>query len=205
MLDLWSFVHCRLLLFKKGCGTPVDGPYCQGCALLRKKFKEDLLTYCVEDTSESSDDNTNVVNAPQVPFVSNQDPGENSSPSPPQIDHCCHECGDSLDGIFCRRCTCKSCGKGAHYGYNCPPKVPIISNPELPNNQTVDEPLQSLQQQCLLGTCQKCGCNEYNGVCFYCTIGNGSTLYFLLTILQVLQTILHNPNTCHTLVSYVGR
>ncbi|GKA06104.1 hypothetical protein Tco_0685224 [Tanacetum coccineum] len=44
------------------CGTPVDGPYCQGCALLRKKFKEDVFAYCVEnfqdfqDTSESSDD-----------------------------------------------------------------------------------------------------------------------------------------------------
>ncbi|GJZ04559.1 hypothetical protein Tco_0537834 [Tanacetum coccineum] len=127
------------------CGTPVDGPYCQGCALLRKKFKEDLFTYCVEneffkdlqDTSESSDDNTNVVNAPQEPFVGNQDPGENSSPSPPHIDHCCHECGDSLDGIFCRQCTCKFCGKGAHYGYNCPPKVPIISNPEPCKNQTI--------------------------------------------------------------------
>ncbi|GJR83177.1 hypothetical protein Tco_0153962 [Tanacetum coccineum] len=51
------------------CGNPVDGPYCRGCALLRKKFKEDLFTYCVEngifqdlqDTSESSNDNTNVV------------------------------------------------------------------------------------------------------------------------------------------------
>ncbi|GJZ31613.1 hypothetical protein Tco_0576660 [Tanacetum coccineum] len=157
------------------CGTPVDGPYCQGCALLRKKFKEDLFTYCVEneffkdlqDTSESSDDNTNVVNAPQEPFVGNQDPVENSSPSPPQIDHCCHECGDSLDGIFCRRCTCKSCGKDAHYGYNCPTQIPIITNPEPCNNQTIGEPLQnlqSLQQQCLFGTCQKCGCNEYNGL-----------------------------------------
>ncbi|GJS52693.1 hypothetical protein Tco_0626055 [Tanacetum coccineum] len=171
------------------CGTPVDGPYCQGCALLRKKFKEDLFTYCVEneffkdlqDTSESSDDNTNVVNAPQEPFVGNQDPGENSSPSPPHIDHCCHECGDSLDGIFCRQCTCKFCGKGAHYGYNCPPKVPIISNPEPCKNQTIGEHLQNLQrqqQQCLLGTCQKCGCNEYNGVCFYCTIGNGTPSNF---------------------------
>ncbi|GJR48066.1 hypothetical protein Tco_1316169 [Tanacetum coccineum] len=128
------------------CGTPVDGPYCQGCALLRKKFKEDLFTYCVEneffedlqDTSESSDDNTNVVNAPQEPFVGNQDPGENSSPSPPHIDHCCHECGDSLDGIFCRRCTCKSCRKGAHYSYNCPPKALIISNLEPCKNQTID-------------------------------------------------------------------
>ncbi|GKB12075.1 hypothetical protein Tco_0845998 [Tanacetum coccineum] len=64
------------------CGTPVDGPYCRGCALLRKKFKEDLITYCVEngifqdcqDTSEISDDNTNVVNAPREPIVVNQDP-----------------------------------------------------------------------------------------------------------------------------------
>ncbi|GJZ04766.1 hypothetical protein Tco_0538041 [Tanacetum coccineum] len=166
------------------CGTPVDGPYCQGCALLRKKFKEDLFTYYVEneffkdlqDTSESSDDNTNVVNAPQEPFVGNQDPGENSSLSPPHIDHCCHECGDSLDGIFCQQCTCKSCGEGAHYGYNCPPKVPIISNPELPNNQTVDELPQSVQQQCLFRTCQQCGCNEYDGVCFYCKVGNGTQI-----------------------------
>ncbi|GKB69163.1 hypothetical protein Tco_0930575 [Tanacetum coccineum] len=172
------------------CGTPVDGPYCQGCALLRKEFMEGLLTNCVEneffkdfqDTSESSDDNTNVVNAPREPIVVNQDPGENSSPSPPHIDHCCHECGDSLDGIFCRQCTCKSCGKGAHYGYNCPPKVPIISNPGPCENQTIDEPLQnlqnlqSLQQQCLLGTCQRCGCNEYDGVCFYCKVGNGTPI-----------------------------
>ncbi|GJX46742.1 hypothetical protein Tco_0271932 [Tanacetum coccineum] len=169
------------------CGTPVDGPYCQGCALLRKEFMEGLLTNCVEneffkdfqDTSESSDDNTNVVNAPREPIVVNQDPSKNSSPSPLHIDHCCHECGDSLDGIFCRQCTCKSCGKGAHYGYNCPPKVPIISNPEPCKNQTIDEPLQnlqSLQQQCLFRTCQQCGCNEYDGVCFYCKVGNGTQI-----------------------------
>ncbi|GJW25738.1 hypothetical protein Tco_0039549 [Tanacetum coccineum] len=67
-----------------------------------------------------------------------------------------------------------------------PPRVPIISNPEPCKNQTIDEPLQnlqSLQQQCLLGTCQRCGCNEYDGVCFYCKVGNEtqinvSTPYF---------------------------
>ncbi|GJZ30112.1 hypothetical protein Tco_0575159 [Tanacetum coccineum] len=135
------------------CGTPVDGPYCQGCALLRKEFMEGLLTNCVEneffkdlqDTSESSDDNTNVVNAPREPIVVNQDPGENSSPSPPHIDHCCHECGDSLDGIFCRQCTCKSCGKGAHYGYNCPPQIPIISKPEPCNNKPLMSPTKTSQ------------------------------------------------------------
>ncbi|GJV21325.1 hypothetical protein Tco_1370345 [Tanacetum coccineum] len=129
------------------CGTPVDGPSCRGCAFLRKKFDEDLLAYCVEngifkdfqDTFEPSDDNTNVVNALREPCVVNQDPGEKSSQEPPQIDHnCCYECGDSSDGIFCRQCICKSCGKGAHYGYNCPPKVPIISNPEQ-CNQTINE------------------------------------------------------------------
>nr|GFB49590.1 hypothetical protein [Tanacetum cinerariifolium] len=50
------------------CGNPVDGHYCQGCALLRKKFKEDLFTDCIENgilqySSEPSNDNTNVVNA----------------------------------------------------------------------------------------------------------------------------------------------
>ncbi|GJY65658.1 hypothetical protein Tco_0467896 [Tanacetum coccineum] len=44
---------------------------------------------------------------------------------------------------FVQRCTCKSCGKGAHIGYNCPPKAPIISNPE-PCNQTIDELPQTL-------------------------------------------------------------
>ncbi|GKB44531.1 hypothetical protein Tco_0889473 [Tanacetum coccineum] len=134
------------------CGTPVDGPSCRGCAFLRKKFDEDLLAYCVENgifqdfqnTFESSDDNTNVVNALREPFVVNQDPGVKSSQDPPQIDHnCCYECGDSLDGIFCRQCICKSCGKGAHYGYNCPPKDPIISKPE-PCNQTINEIPQTL-------------------------------------------------------------
>ncbi|GJS30537.1 hypothetical protein Tco_0491157 [Tanacetum coccineum] len=161
------------------CGNPVEGLYCRQCALIRKKLEEVFQDF--QDTSESSNNNTNVVNEPQEPFVVKQDPGKNSSPSPPQIDHCCHECGDSIDGIFCRQCTCKSCGKGAHYGYNCPPKVLIISNPEPCNNQTIGEPLQnlqSLQKQCLLGTCQKCGCNEYNGVCFYCKVGNGTPSNF---------------------------
>nr|GEZ04071.1 hypothetical protein [Tanacetum cinerariifolium] len=69
-----------------------------------------------------------------------QDPGKNSSQSPPQINHhCCYECGDSLEDIFCHQCTCELCGKGAHYSYNCPPKVSIIPDPEPFNNQTIDE------------------------------------------------------------------
>nr|GEY84388.1 hypothetical protein [Tanacetum cinerariifolium] len=49
------------------CGHPVNGPYCQGCTLLREKLEEDLVTY-FQNTSESSDGSTNVVNAPREPF-----------------------------------------------------------------------------------------------------------------------------------------
>ncbi|GJZ89540.1 hypothetical protein Tco_0661322 [Tanacetum coccineum] len=162
------------------CGDPVHGLYCRQCALIRKTLEEVFQDF--QDTSKSSDDDINFVNKNQEPFVVKQDPGVNSSQSPPQINHhCCYECGDSLDGIFCQRCTCKSCGKGAHIGYNCPPQIPIISNPEPCYNQNLNEilqNLQSLQQQCLFGTCQQCGCNEYDGVCFYCTVGNRTPINF---------------------------
>nr|GEV43457.1 hypothetical protein [Tanacetum cinerariifolium] len=112
------------------CENPVDGLYCRQCALLRKKLKEVWFTICDENeifqdflyTFESSNDNTNVVNAPQEPFIFNQDP----------------------DDIFYQRCTCESCGNGAQIGYNCPPKVLIISNPEPCYNQNVDEFPQTL-------------------------------------------------------------
>nr|GFA60142.1 hypothetical protein [Tanacetum cinerariifolium] len=171
------------------CGHPVNGPYCQGCTLLREKLEEDLVTYFqnFQNTSESSDGSINVVNVPRKPFVVKQDHGSfvdkiicdlnkapdsphlhtfspnqfhcfhckdvlgdgeasqrctckrcgsglskglcyicgnnknslndspsisaNSSHNPPQIDECCCECGNALDGIFCQQCTCKSCGK----------------------------------------------------------------------------------------------
>nr|GEX47255.1 hypothetical protein [Tanacetum cinerariifolium] len=124
------------------CGHPVNGPYCQGCALLREKVEEDLVTYFqnFQNTSESSDDSTNIVNAPREPVVFKQDHGVKSSQNPSHIDERCCECGNALDGVFCQQCTCKSCGKGAHIGYNFPPKVSIISNPE-PCNQTMNNEL----------------------------------------------------------------
>ncbi|GKA22788.1 hypothetical protein Tco_0708750 [Tanacetum coccineum] len=130
------------------CGDPVDGLHCRPCAFVRKCLNEGWYTIHDENeilnTSESSNDNTNIVSALREPFVFNQDPGVNSSQSPLQINHnCCYKCGDSLDDIFCQRCTCKSCGNGAHIGYNCPPKAPIISNPEQ-CNQTINELPQTL-------------------------------------------------------------
>ncbi|GKA34520.1 hypothetical protein Tco_0720949 [Tanacetum coccineum] len=52
----------------------------------------------------------------------------------------CMTCGALYTADFV---LCKSCGNGAHIGYNCPPKAPIISNPE-PCNQTIDEFPQTL-------------------------------------------------------------
>ncbi|GJW48467.1 hypothetical protein Tco_0080113 [Tanacetum coccineum] len=145
----------KIEIFCLDCGDPVHGLYCRQCALIRKTLEEVFQDF--QDTSKSSDDDTNFVN--QEPFVVKQGPGVNSSQSPPQIDH-----------EYC-----------AHIGYNCPPQIPIISNPEPCYNQNLNEilqNLQSLQQQCLFGTCQQCGCNEYDGVCFYCTVGNGTSINF---------------------------
>ncbi|GJV95646.1 hypothetical protein Tco_1547223 [Tanacetum coccineum] len=130
------------------CGNPVNGLNCRSCAFVRKCLNEGWYTIHDENeilnTSESSNHNTNVVSTPREPFVFNQDPGVNSSQSPLQSNHnCCYKCGNSLDDIFCQRCTCKSCGNGAHIGYNCPPKAPIISNPEQ-CNQTINELPQTL-------------------------------------------------------------
>ncbi|GJZ02659.1 hypothetical protein Tco_0520620 [Tanacetum coccineum] len=73
------------------------------------------------DTSESSNDNTNIINAPREPSVVDQDPG-------------------------------------AHFGYNCPPKDPIISELEPCYNRNFDyspHDSQTLPQQYLC--CENCG------------------------------------------------
>nr|GEY70160.1 hypothetical protein [Tanacetum cinerariifolium] len=114
------------------CGHPINGHYCQGCALVREKLKEDLITNLkyFQDTSESSDGSTNVVNAPREPFVVKQVHGVN----PPHIDKCCCECGKALDGIFCQQCICKSCGKATKSNEviksSVEDLVPILSEPE---------------------------------------------------------------------------
>ncbi|GKB14815.1 hypothetical protein Tco_0848738 [Tanacetum coccineum] len=114
--------------------------YTKNCGCSKGSLEDKILTLeeVFQDISKSSNDDTNFVN--QEPFVVKQGPDVNSSQSPPQINHnYCYGCGDSLDDIFCQRCTYESCGKGAHYGYNCPPQVSIISKPEPCNNQTVNE------------------------------------------------------------------
>nr|GFA38067.1 hypothetical protein [Tanacetum cinerariifolium] len=109
-----------------------DGEFCQRCTCMRcgSGLSKGLCLIC--------ENNQNLNDSPSI--------SENSSQSPPHINHhCCYECGDPLEDIFCHQCTCKTCGKGAHYGYNCPPKVSVISNPEPCKNQTIDELPQTLR------------------------------------------------------------
>nr|GEZ39760.1 hypothetical protein [Tanacetum cinerariifolium] len=105
------------------CGYLVDGPHCQGCALLRQELEENLVTHSpdFQNTFESSNASTNVVNAPREPYVVKQDNGSfvdeiifylNRAPDSPNQFHCFH-CKDVLrDGEACKRCTCAKCGSG---------------------------------------------------------------------------------------------
>nr|GEY15581.1 hypothetical protein [Tanacetum cinerariifolium] len=101
-----------------------DGEFCQRCTYTRcgSGLSKGLCLICKHNQNSLNDS----------PSISD------NSQSPPHINHhCCYECGDPLEGIFCRQCTCKLCGNGAHYGYNCPSKVPILPNPEPFHNQTI--------------------------------------------------------------------
>ncbi|GJY17124.1 hypothetical protein Tco_0388615 [Tanacetum coccineum] len=108
--------HCKDMLG--------DGEFCQRCTCMRcgSYLSKGLCLICA--SRYGNNPNPNSLN--DSPNIS-----ENVSQSPPLIDHhCCYGCGDSLDGIFSQQCTCESCGNDAHYGYNFPPQVPIIYNPE---------------------------------------------------------------------------
>nr|GEW83562.1 hypothetical protein [Tanacetum cinerariifolium] len=117
-------------------GNPVDSHYCQGCALLRKKFKEDLFTYCIkngvlQDSSEPSNENINVVNALQEPFVFEQDPSENSSQNGNSFTYdstsdLVHDSPNNFNPpsqppFY----SCEFCGNDARYGHYCTPQIPV--------------------------------------------------------------------------------
>ncbi|GJU72928.1 hypothetical protein Tco_1264333 [Tanacetum coccineum] len=97
--------HIKIERICFDCGDLLHGLNCLECDLTRKILEKAFQKF--QNTSKSSNDNSNVVNAPREPFVVKQDPSVNSSQKSPLIDQkCCYECGDSLDGIFCQRCTC---------------------------------------------------------------------------------------------------
>nr|GEW86132.1 hypothetical protein [Tanacetum cinerariifolium] len=118
-----AFIDCKDMLR--------DGEACKRCTCVKcgSGLGKGLCYICGHNQNSLNDS----------PSIS-----ETSSQSPPNINHCCYECGDPLDGIFCKRCTCKFCRKDAHIGYNCPSKVSVISNLKPCNNQTIDELPQTL-------------------------------------------------------------
>nr|GEX77715.1 hypothetical protein [Tanacetum cinerariifolium] len=72
-----------------------DGEACKQCtcAKCRSGLGKGLCYICGHNQNSLNDS----------PSIS-----ETSSQSPPNINHCCYECGDPLDGIFCKQCTSES-------------------------------------------------------------------------------------------------
>nr|GEV42385.1 hypothetical protein [Tanacetum cinerariifolium] len=136
------------------CGHPVDGPYCQGCALLRRELEENLVTHSqdFQNTSESSNDSTNIVNAPRGPFVVKQDHksfvdkiicGLNRAPDSPHLHtispnqfhffHCKNVLGD--DNIISGLLPCSA----------ITPNEPVLSTEEPDNSLSMgDEHLDTI-------------------------------------------------------------
>ncbi|GJU52254.1 hypothetical protein Tco_1225968 [Tanacetum coccineum] len=143
------------------CGNPVEGPNCQGCALWRKKLKEVWFTICHENgiyqdllnTYESSDDDTNIANAPRKPFVVKQDPDENSF----TYDSKPNSVNDSPN-VFNPppMYFCEFCGNDACYGHYCTPQVPFIYlGPCYNQDFNFQQDFHDFQQQYLC--CENCG------------------------------------------------
>nr|GFB66371.1 hypothetical protein [Tanacetum cinerariifolium] len=116
------------------CGYLVDGPHCQGCALLRQELEENLVTYSpnFQNTSEPSNASTYVVNALRGPYVVKQDNGSFVD----EIIFDLNRAPDSPNQFIAFI--------DAHIGYNCQSKVLVISIPEPCNNQTINELPQPL-------------------------------------------------------------
>nr|GEV04129.1 hypothetical protein [Tanacetum cinerariifolium] len=74
-------------------GPTRDGEFCQRCTCMRCEsgLSKGLCLIC-RNNQNSLNDSTSI--------------SENSSQSPPHINHhCCYECDDPFDDIFCKRCT----------------------------------------------------------------------------------------------------
>ncbi|GJS34566.1 hypothetical protein Tco_0532948 [Tanacetum coccineum] len=158
------------------CGNPVEGPKCQGCVLWRKKLKEVWFTICHENgiyqdllnSYESSDDDTNVVNAPREPFVMESFVNNAlvSLVGKSEKENSLHYVSkpsfvDDSPNVFNLppqppMYSCEFCGNDARHGHYCTPQVPFIY-PEPCYNQDFNFPqdFHHFQQQYLC--CENCG------------------------------------------------
>ncbi|GJR41059.1 hypothetical protein Tco_1216743 [Tanacetum coccineum] len=148
------------------CGDPVDGLYCRPCAFVRKCLNEGWYTIHdkneILNTSESSTHNTNIVSAPQEPFILPSvhptcNPGDENSftydSKPNSVDDSPNVCNPPPQPSMY---SCEFCGNDARYGHYCTPQVPFIY-PEPCYNQDFNFPqdFHDFQQQYLC--CENCG------------------------------------------------
>nr|GEW64242.1 hypothetical protein [Tanacetum cinerariifolium] len=169
------------------------------------ELEEDLVTHFqdFQNTLESSDDSTNVVNAPREPFVVKQDHESFidkiiwdlvKAPDSPHLHtfssnqrHCFH-CKDVLgDSESCQRCTCMRCGSGLSKGlcYICGNNQNSLNDsPSISKNSSQSPP--HINHHC----CYKCG-DALDGIfCQRCTLCLVGKLTITLTKVTEQMTLL---------------
>nr|GEW15300.1 hypothetical protein [Tanacetum cinerariifolium] len=132
------------------CGHPVDGPYCQGCALLRIILEEDLVTH----------------------FQDFQNTFESSVYQRCQCSSRAIRCQTGpqkfRDGEACQRCTCTRCGSGLSKGLcliyrnnqNSLNDSPSISANSSQNPPQIDEHCYECGDALDVIFCQQCTSDE---------------------------------------------
>ncbi|GJY42008.1 hypothetical protein Tco_0429278 [Tanacetum coccineum] len=118
------------------CGGPFGGLYWRQCTCerCRRNYTDEVCALCCYEVEKSFVNDSNPNSFIDSPNIFNP---------PPQP----------------QTYSCVFCGNNAHYGYDCPPQVPFIYNPEPCYNQDIDndfpQSFQSYPQQYLC--CENCG------------------------------------------------
>ncbi|GJV30772.1 hypothetical protein Tco_1391172 [Tanacetum coccineum] len=118
------------------CGGPFGGLYCRQCTCerCRRNYTDEVCALCCYEFEKSFVNDSNPNSFIDSPNIFNP---------PPQP----------------QTYSCEFYGNNAHYGYDCPPQVPFIYNPEPCYNQDFDndfpQSFQSYPQQYLC--CENCG------------------------------------------------
>ncbi|GJW20221.1 hypothetical protein Tco_0030843 [Tanacetum coccineum] len=97
------------------CGGPFGGLYCRQCTCerCRRNYTDEVCALCCYEVEKSFVNDSNPNSFIDSPNIFNP---------PPQP----------------QTYSCEFCGNNAHYGYDCPPQVPFIYNPEPCYNQDFD-------------------------------------------------------------------
>ncbi|GJZ18771.1 hypothetical protein Tco_0555361 [Tanacetum coccineum] len=105
------------------CGGPFGGLYCRQCTCerCRRNYTDEVCALCCYEVEKSFVNDSNPNSFIDSPNIFNP---------PPQP----------------QTYSCEFCGNNAHYGYDCPPQVPFIYNPEPCYNQDFDNDFPQKKQ-----------------------------------------------------------